>query len=75
MQINDIFLILASIALSFFIIFYVWVAILLIKTLNSIRKAFHEIEEKAQNLSVIKESFKVGVLTFLGKILGNGKKN
>ncbi len=74
MQANDLLLALASISLILFIIFYVWVAILLIKILNSVRRTFKEIEEKAQSLSVLKESFKVAVLTFLGKILGNGKQ-
>mgnify|MGYP001599051531 CR=1 FL=1 len=74
MQINDLFVGFATIALALFIVFYVWVAILLIKILNSVRRTFKEIEEKAQSLSVLKESFKVAVLTFLGKILGNGNK-
>jgi len=71
---QDVYYIVASFATIVFLGMFTWLVIVLIKTLQIARRILEEIEDMSQNLSIVKEGFKVGILTFLGKLLGDKKE-
>lgn len=71
---QDVYYVVASVAIIVFLGMFSWLVIVVIKTLQVVRRIIEEIEETTQNLSIVKEGFKVGILTFLGKLLGDKKE-